>query len=187
VGPAIVVVLGYPGTGKFTVAKELVSDLNNIGRSTRLVHSHAAANVVFDLIPEADGKTPLPIGIFRHVRDINLTVIRTIEELSPPGWTFVFTHHLLDTPEDVSHLGRLEALAHSRGSAFVVVVLTCAQDALLARVIDPDRRSSNKLIDPSIAVRIIEKGMLTPNRAISIDTTARDPRDIAQLILAELA
>jgi hypothetical protein len=182
-----VVVLGYPGTGKFTIATELVSDLNNSGSTTRLVHNHAAANVVFDLIAEADGKTPLPVGIFRYVRDINLTIVKTIEELSPPDWTFVFTHHLLDTSEDRSYLGRLEALARGRGSLFLVVVLTCTQDVLLARVADPDRRSRNKLIDPSIAMRIVERGMLAPNQAIAIDTSARAPRDVAQLILTQLA
>jgi AAA domain len=180
------VVMGYPGTGKFTVANELVSELAAGGTTIRLVDNHAAANIVFDLIAEADGKTPLPIGVLDRVRDINLVIARTIDEHSPPAWSFVLTHHLLDNAQDRAYLGRLETLARQRGSTFLLVVLTCDQDVLLDRVAEPERRSRNKLVDRSIALTIIERGMLTPSRAMTIDVTHRTPTETAKMIRSRL-
>lgn len=58
--PAIVLILRFPGTGKFTVAKELVSSLDSDEVPARLIDNHTTANVLFHLIAEADGKTRLP-------------------------------------------------------------------------------------------------------------------------------
>ena len=96
VAPVIVLVLGYPGTGKFTVAKELVTALSTGEGSVKLIDNHVAANVLFDLIAEADGRSVLPPEVVDNVREINLIIARTIDEVSPRDWSFVLTHHLRD-------------------------------------------------------------------------------------------
>lgn len=184
--PAIVLVLGYPGTGKLTVSKELVSSLTADGIPIRLVDNHATANLLFDLIEEADGKTPLPARVLGHVREMNQIVVRTVEELSPPDWSFVFTHHFRDSEQNRSYVGDLKALAETRHSTFLPVVLTCDYGVLLKRVAEPARRSRNKLIDPSIAASIIELGILVPDEALTIDITVLPPAESAKLIRDEL-
>ncbi len=185
--PAIVVVLGYPGTGKFTVSTELVSTLAQEKVPVRLVDNHRVSNVLFDLIAEADGQTVLPSKVLDNVRAMNMIVARTIDELSPPDWSFVFTHHLPDNRRSRSYLARLKAIASNRGSTFLPVVLTCDQEVLLKRVVEPGRRARNKLIDPSIAIDIIEGGMLVTTDSITIDTTFRTPAEVAETIRNELA
>jgi Cdc6-like AAA superfamily ATPase len=92
---AIILVLGYPGTGKFTVAKGLVSTLST-GAPARLIDNHVAANILFDLIAEADGRSVLPPAVLDNVREINLVIARTIDELSPLNCRSVvtFTAHV---------------------------------------------------------------------------------------------
>lgn len=187
VRPAIVLVLGFPGTGKLTVSRELVTALAGDGTPTRLVDNHTSANILFDLIAEADGRSLLPPGVLDNVRQINLIVARTIEQLSPPEWSFVFTHHLRDSEENRSYLHRLETVSERRGSTFLPVVLTCERDALLERVARPERRSRNKLVDRSIATRVIERGMLIPINSVTIDTTFRGPAETATMICEELS
>ncbi|HEY6427414.1 MAG TPA: AAA family ATPase [Acidimicrobiales bacterium] len=184
--PVILVVLGYPGTGKFTVSKELVSRFADGGRPVRLVDNHATANVLFDLIAEADGQSVLPPKVLENVREMNLIVARTIEELSPPEWSFVFTHHLRNNERSHSYLGRLQGIAKHRDSTFLPVVLTCEKDVLIKRVTESGRRDRNKLVDPSIAGDIIEGGMLVPVDSLTIDTTLRSPMETARIILDEL-
>ena len=47
------------------------------------VDNHAAANILFGLIAEADGQTALPVAVLDNVREINYIVARTIDQLSP--------------------------------------------------------------------------------------------------------
>lgn len=186
-GPAIVLILGYPGTGKFTVAKELVLALSSKGTPVRLIDNHAAANILFDLIAEADGQSVLPPGVLDNVREMNGIIARTIDELSPPDWSFVLTHHLRDNERDNAYVHQLQTIAERRGSVFLPVNLTCDRQVLAERVSQAERRSRNKLIDPSIALSIIDGGMLTPNGSITIDITCRDPADAVSIIRNELA
>jgi hypothetical protein len=92
-----------------------------------------------------------------------------------------------DNERNHSYLGRLESIATHRGSIFLPVVLTCNRDVLLKRVADPGRRTRHKLIDPSLAIDIIERGMLVPTDSITIDTTFRTPAETSTAIRDELA
>lgn len=186
-GPAIVLILGYPGTGKFTVAKELVSALSTEEVPVRLIDNHATANILFDLIAEADGQSVLPSGVLDNVREINLIIARTIDELSPREWSFVLTHHLRDNERNHSYVGQLQAIAERRGSIFLPVIFVCEPQVLVQRVTQVERRSRNKLAEPSIAPSIREGGMLIPNGSMTIDRTSRDPSETVTLIREELA
>jgi hypothetical protein len=178
--------LGYPGTGKLSVSKALVSRFAADGEAVRLVDNHATANILFDLISEADGRSLLPLEVLDNVREINLIVARTIENLSPRDWSFILTHHFRDSAQNRSYIDRLKGIADLRGSIFLPVVLTCEQSVLLDRIAQPERRSRNKLVDPTIAASIIERGMLVPDNSMTIDTTCLDPTESAMLIREEL-
>lgn len=184
--PVVVLILGYPGTGKFTVAKELVSALSGDDSSVRLIDNHVAANILFDLIAEADGRSVLPQLVLDNVREINLIIARTIDESSPQDWSFVLTHHLRDNDRNREYVDQLRAISERRGSAFLPVILTCEPQVLAQRVQRPDRESRNKLTDPSIALSIVEGGMLIPSGSISIDATSQSPADIVGEIRDEL-
>jgi hypothetical protein len=45
-------------------------------------------------VAEADGSSELPAGVFPLLRQVNLAVLRAVDELAPHGWSFVFTHYL---------------------------------------------------------------------------------------------
>jgi hypothetical protein len=44
--------------------------------------TNGTSNLLFDLIAEADGQTPLPPRVVDNLREMNLIVARTIDELS---------------------------------------------------------------------------------------------------------
>ena len=58
----VFVLLGYPGTGKYTVAHALARELGRRGRRAQVVDNHFVNNPVFEVIL-ADGVTPLSTSL----------------------------------------------------------------------------------------------------------------------------
>lgn len=183
VQPGILVLLGRPGSGKYTVGRGVVAELAARGRTARLVDNHTMANVVFDLIAEADGSSVLPASIFDRVREINDAVIRTIEELSAPSWWFVFTHYLTDNAGNRAYLDRLARLAAQRGGSFLPVVLACDAGELERRLPAEDRRARKKLTDTGRLTALLQEPLLVPPEALTIDVTTSVPSAVASQIV----
>jgi hypothetical protein len=175
--------LGSPGTGKYTVGQEIVRQLEARREPARLVDNHSVANIVMNLIAEADGKSVLPEGLFGIVRDLNALVLRAVEELSPPDWSFVFTHHLVDDERNRSYVEELRQMAGRRGSQLVIVVLSCEWPELRQRISGPDRRARNKLTDADRGRAIMAEGTLKPKGFLTLDVTSCSPEHAAATIL----
>jgi len=186
--PAFYLLLGYPGTGKYTIAREIVHQLTGVGAETKLLDNHAVGDLIFPLVPEADGKSPLPAQLIDRYRDMNSVVLKTIEQLSPHQWSFVFTHHLVDDHANRAYVKRLEVLSASRDAAFVPVTLTCEPKELLRRVVQPERHG-RKLFDPERAREYLEQPMLRPDsdNAMTLDVTSLVPANAAAAIIASAA
>ncbi len=110
--PCIYSLTGYPGTGKYTVAKELVRQLLALGHEARLVDNHTVSDPILRLVPIRDD-TPVPVEVWDRVREVGRAVRTTIATISPPDWSFVFTNFVNHTPEDAAHYDRLAELAAS--------------------------------------------------------------------------
>jgi hypothetical protein len=81
----IVVLIGFAGTGKYTIGRELCARTG-----AKLIDNHLIANPVFSVV-KVDGVTPLPVGVWDKISQIRRTVYDAIRELSPPEMSFVFT------------------------------------------------------------------------------------------------
>lgn len=182
--PTIFLLLGFPGVGKYTTAKELVRLLENQGQPVRLMDNHRVANILFALIAEADGSTPLPAGIFPRIREINMVVLHTIRELSPRHWSFVFTHYLTNSSASRAYVDEIRELADLKSLTFIPVVLSAEADEHLRRVPSRERQIMSKLTDPGIAHDLLKSDdILVPYDAIHIDVTNSTPMETALSIL----
>jgi hypothetical protein len=180
--PAIVHVVGYPGVGKYTVARALADLASVDGSRIVLVDNHLTSNVIFSVLP-VDGVAPLPATVWDRVQEVRDAVLRTIEELSPPEWSFVFTNVLTEgVPGDERVVDRLIELASRRRSRYVPVRLSCRTDELLARVTRPDRRARQKWVDP-VGVRAFTE----TSAVLDIDHPARLDIDVTSLPAREAA
>src|ERR1700720_4128781 len=81
----IVVLMGFAGTGKYTIGRELCERTG-----AKLIDNHLIANPIFSVV-SVDGITPLPHGVWDKLKQIRRTVYDAIRELSPPEMSFVFT------------------------------------------------------------------------------------------------
>jgi hypothetical protein len=180
---AIIYLLGHYGVGKLTVAKALCA-----ATGARLLDNHLINNVVFGLI-SADGKTPLPRGIWEATERIRDVAFDVIERFAPPEFSYVLTNALQEDPMDRRWFERAELLAIRRGARFAPIVLSCEEGENMRRVGRPDRQANMKHTDVGSALErrrtIPLLSVAHPNR-LDLDTTTEPPERTAAAIIAHM-
>lgn len=181
---AMIVLIGFAGTGKYTIGRELCALTE-----AKLIDNHLINNPVFKVV-NPDGIRPLPDGIWDKVKAVRAIVYEAIRELSPPELSFVFTIELFErSPGDQRAFLDLEELAASRGSLFVPVRLLCEVEELCRRVVDPSRAQMVKSINPEGARRkSVEEAVLdsTHPHVLTIDVTEKTATEAAASILRHI-
>jgi hypothetical protein len=85
-----IVLIGFPGVGKLTIAKELSAMV-----SAKIVDNHWVNNPILRLL---DGTAPLPKGIWEFTGRVRQTVLDAITAYAPSA-NFIFTHAGLEGDE----------------------------------------------------------------------------------------
>jgi len=177
----IVVLIGFAGTGKYTIGRELARLTG-----ARLIDNHLINNALFTAV-DADGIKPLPRGIWAKLKRVRQVVYETISELAPPGLSFVFTIQLIEQdPDDHQAFADLVDLAAARGSLLVPIRLVCELEELCRRITSPGRAAMLKQISADAARRSAEsKSVLLPQHSNlrTIDVTHKSASESASEIL----
>jgi len=177
----IVLLIGFAGTGKYTIGRELCRRTG-----AKLIDNHLINNPIFKVV-DADGVTPLPKGVWDKVAVIRKVVYECIRELSPPRLSFVFTMELRESnPLDHVAFVDLEQLAAARQGLFVPIRLVCDVDELCRRVADPSRIEMLKEISPELArKKSMEESVLNPQHPNlrTLDVTRMSPEESVAAIL----
>ncbi|MGN6694372.1 MAG: hypothetical protein ACTHN0_09350 [Aquihabitans sp.] len=188
---AIIHLIGYPGVGKRTVAEAIVATRPaDADDRIVLVDNHLTSNPILAVTPRtATGR--VPDRVWQIVSGVRAQVVLAIEELSPPGWSFVFTNVLRRTdPLGVTTAAQLQGLAETRGDAYVPVLLTCAVDEQRRRVVAPERAGRGKWTDADGVEEFVRTvGLIVPEgpNRIDLDITHRQPDVAAAAILEHVA
>jgi AAA domain len=177
----IIYLLGFPGTGKYTIAKEICKQAD-----FKLVDNHLINNPLFTLI-ENDGKTTLPPRIWDNIGRVWESVMDTIIHISPSHYSFVLTNALTDQGKsDRTWFERVKSAAEQKNALFVPVRLSCSVEEMEKRIVQPDRKSRIKEINPESPRRNAENyTVLTvdhPN-LLNLDVTNLTPGNAAAAIL----
>jgi hypothetical protein len=181
----IVALIGFAGTGKYTIGRELCERTG-----AKLIDNHLIANPIFSVV-NVDGITPLPDGVWARLKQIRRTVYDAIRELSPPEMSFVFTvEWRANNPEDYKSFADLAELAALRHSRFVPIRLICGVEELCRRVTDPARAAMLKELSPELArKKSLEDEVLHishPNQR-TLDVTKRTASGNVDAILDEIS
>jgi hypothetical protein len=181
---AVIHLLGAPGAGKYTIAQKMtqLADL-------RLVDNHLINNILFSIV-RADGKTPLPVGIWDRVATIWDVVADTMVHLCPPHSGFVLTNALFEGDvEDRKHMEKMRQVAAHRKGAYVPVRLLIGDvEEHRRRIMSPIREQRMKEMNPSAAARYAAKEILKTGLAeeLTLDISAVPAGDAARRILSHV-
>ena len=186
--PAVHLLLGFPGTGKYTIGKALVAELERRGTVARLVDSHYINNPIFGVI-EQDGMTFLPQAVWPLVREVRGAILTAIEEIAPADWSFVFTNFVTEAkmkPDIQAYFDRLDRIARARGGRLQITRLTCAVEENCRRVAGQERELRLKSTNSEWIAYLHENEALyhPPDfDVVTLDVTSISPDQAASTIL----
>ena len=157
----LVFIHGLPGVGKLTVAREL-SRLTGY----RLFHNHLTVDLVASVF---EFGTP-PFVALRE--SIWLSVFSEAARTTVPGLVFTFAFEPTVTARFVS---KTVETVEIRNGKVMFIQLTCEQEQLEQRLVDPGRTAFGKLTSLSTLRSMQEDGRLStpslPYENLIIDTT----------------
>ncbi|MBX5068618.1 chloramphenicol phosphotransferase [Rhizobium lentis] len=139
---SFVLLIGFPGVGKLTIAKELSPLL-----AAKVIDNHWFNNPILRLLDD-DGTTPLPSGIWKYTGRVRQAVLDAIVDHAPPTANFIFTHAGLGGDErSIRTFQQIADAARQCEALLVPVRLLCDEEELARRVTMPARRERLKSID----------------------------------------
>ena len=172
----LVFIHGAPAVGKLTVAREL-ADLTGY----RLFHNHLTVDLVTAVF---DFGTPafillrerIWLAVFREAAERNVSLIFTVSPESTVREQFI--------PEAIDAV-------EPAGGRVIFVELTCASDEIEQRIESPSRSGFGKLRSIEQYRELQQSGAFDfprlPNSGLSLDTTSRTPKEVAQLIVGHFS
>ena len=156
--PAVYQLFAYPGTGKLTIAKEIVKQLEARGEPCARLDNHATHNLVWQLVP-ADRRFDPPV--LAKVFELRRVLLEAAAELASEAHSIVFTN-FLPPGRDATVADPNRDLALKLGKKFVALELTLDHEEVLRRVGNPDRVANLKLTDVERARQVINGGQTLP-------------------------
>ncbi|WVQ85378.1 hypothetical protein IAT38_007543 [Cryptococcus sp. DSM 104549] len=152
----VIVINGYPGVGKFTVAKELAKLLPN----AKVLDQHLmedAARSLFD-------KDKQPEGYFAVRKALRETVLLNLFNAAsaPPPHAppiFILTETLPSTPTGTAALQSYLISARTTPFTFIHLLLACSTSENIHRLSSTAREAKSKLTDEAslLEVRMVEE------------------------------
>lgn len=173
----IIYLIGNPGVGKYTVAKELCKNYPEL----KLIDNHIPANLVFSF--SSNTKHPRHMEYRFRARAL---MLEAIGEISEPEDAFVFTNVLLKGEND--WYDGVENLAKSKNAMLVPIILTCSLEENKRRIINEERKLKFKTTDAQTVDSTIEDGIVEfehPNKLV-LDTSNLSPQKTCGLIMEHI-
>ena len=173
----LVLIYGFPGSGKLTVGKEL-QKLTGFN----LLHNHLIADLVKTVFGFGH-----PVGKTLNKR-IRTTIYEMAAEGGIPGLISTFSYYG-DEQANQSVKEWIDVLKTNEHQVYFVRLI-CAGEILEKRIKDPSRRSTNKVTDIAKLRRILKEEIVSAEipeeiaSTLRIDNTTLSPKDTALKIIA---
>ncbi|OMQ43776.1 chloramphenicol phosphotransferase [Ensifer sp. 1H6] len=175
-----VLLMGFPGVGKLTIANELRSLV-----SAKVIDNHWFNNPIFRLLDD-DGMTPLPNGISEYTGRIRQVVLDAIVAYSPPSANFIFTQALVQGNQgSIRTFEQIAGAARQCAAPLIPIRLLCDEDELARRVSTPTRREQLKSIDARASRERSRKALVFDPQhpfAADLDVTSKSAKASAKAI-----
>ncbi|MBY4628113.1 chloramphenicol phosphotransferase CPT family protein [Rhizobium croatiense] len=180
-----VLLMGFPGVGKLTIATELSSLF-----PAKIIDNHWFNNPILRLLDD-DGTTPLPPGVWEYTARVRQAVLDAIVAYRPSPANFIFTHAGIAGDERSARTFHQICDAARQCEALLVPVrLLCDEEELARRVSTPTRRERLKSTDVQASFdKSRQARVLDPKHrfTLDLDVTSKPAQASAAAILHHVA
>lgn len=160
--PCVILLNGFPGVGKLTIAKALQHALpTNV--PSRLVDNHVLIDVSEAIEP---GRTEEHLALRKKVRDVAFSALKRLKQNST---VIIMTTCLSETPMDIARYHEHADIARARGVPLFTFNLTCDSNTNKSRLCSEGRKAGRafgkmKLVDVDLLTRIRQDYVLLDPR-----------------------
>jgi hypothetical protein len=161
--PITLYLIGFAGTGKYTIAKEL-------GKcGYKIVDNHLLNNPIFSLL-DLNGVSPIPDNAWEAIRKIREAVLNfVVQDIASH---YVFTNELLEEEYDYAIYNQVKNAAEQRGSLFIPVKITVSLEEHNKRIGNLERKERFK--ETTIAHNRVKKGMIKVSHSNLLELDGSD-------------
>ncbi|WCR53236.1 MAG: Shikimate kinase [Wolbachia endosymbiont of Ctenocephalides orientis wCori] len=175
-GKIFIYLIGFPGSGKSTIAKALCKDMNAV-----IVSNNLFNNIIFNVIklPNAE----VPDELWKSISVVRENMLAILEEHHIES-NYIFTNELIEgDPHDQGVYKLVENMGKKMGVEILSVVLHCNREELIKRVQSEERKNEKKITDSEFLIKRIEgRKIFVPEGALEIDNSNLSPEEVAEQI-----
>lgn len=185
---------GFPGTGKLTIAREVVTILQEhfasfgTGEQVKLVHNHLMINPADAVLHRTQ---PGYQKLRKALRDAIFSTLKS----EPATFTTAYLFTDWQSGDDIGTevCKDYQATALERGCEFIPIIVHCEQAENIARIRNSDRALWQKVTDAELLIRFREELHPPPvhlfedvDTRLELDVTKLSAQQAAQCIMLHL-
>lgn len=174
----VIILIGYPWSGKYTIAKELKTIFTN----THIVDNHKTNDVFFPFLDLS--KNLANHNVWKYIREVRACQNNFLIQELWKDENIIYTRFLFNIEKDINEYNRIVEVAKKRNSILIPIIIHCTKEEILNRISNEDRKQKLKITDPLLVENIINQWgeLLEPisHEFISIDVTCLTAQEAAQ-------
>jgi ABC-type oligopeptide transport system ATPase subunit len=173
----IVYLIGYSGTGKYTIARELA-------KSGYIICDNQLINTPVFTLLNADGFSEIPEYAWESIRKIRDNILEFIQK--EPHNSYILTNVLYESVIDKKIYEKVLQIAKKRNSSFFPIKLLISREENIKRITQPSRKERWKAVDPFVRTRDKELINISHPNLLELDVTSLSPENATKIILKHI-
>lgn len=177
----LIYLIGFPGSGKLTTAKELCKIIDAVIISNNLFN-----NIILNIINLRNSE--VSDELWESIFLVRENMLAILEKHHIKSKHYIFTNELIDGDSyDQRIYDSVVNLSEKMSVEILPVVLYCNNEELVKRVQSEERSKENKITDPdSMRKRIEGKRLFVPKGALEFNNSYLSAKEVAKKIVEKI-
>lgn len=176
----LIYLIGFPGSGKLTITKELCKIIDAVRVDNNLFN-----NIIFDIATLRN--TDVPDDLWNNILTVRKGLLAILAVCYEKSKHYIFTNELVKGEEhDQEVFNSVVDFSEKTGMKILFVVLHCSKEELARRIQSQGRHG--KITNPQYVKNIELKGkeLFVPPGALEIDNSDLSAEEVAEKIVQEM-